>query len=64
MNVRLTSIGLYTGSDLSSTGVVKVGDILSQNSFEIFFAEAFRADFARVDPGVHVDECTDEHSYT
>ena len=64
MNGRLTSIGLYTGSDLSSTGVVKVGDILSQNSFEIFFAEGFRADFARVDPGVHVDECTDEHSYT
>ena len=64
MSGGLTSVGLYTGSDLPSTGVIKVGYILSQDGLEIFFSETFCADFTRVDPGVHIDECTNEHSYT
>ena len=62
MNGRLTSVGLYTGSDLPSTGVIKVGYILSQDGLEIFFSETFCADFTRVDPDEHVGVGTAEHA--
>jgi len=60
----LTGVCLDPSGDLSSTDVVKVGDLLTENGSEIRFTETLGANFRGVDPNRHEAHIRDKHADT
>jgi hypothetical protein len=58
-----TGICLYAGGDFTRADVIKIGDILAENSLEVALANAPSGHGGRVDPSTHIEVSADEHTH-
>jgi len=54
---------LNPGSNLPGAHIIKVGDVLAKDCFQIVFTNTLAVDLASVDPDALIGECTDKQSY-
>jgi len=60
----LTGVRLNPSGNLSSTNIVKEGDLLTKNGSKIGFTETLGGNFRSVNPNRHVNKVRDKHADT
>ncbi len=59
-----TGICLYAGGDFTRADVIKIGDILAEDSLEVALANAPSGHGGRVDPSTHTKVSADKQTHT
>ena len=58
-----TRVCLDAGSDLTRANIIKIGNILVKDSFEVALTNTPRRRLAGIDPNIHVNESADKHAH-